>query len=245
MLVPLKFFAVSKRDVSKSRRIPDGTLLVTAERVSKQSEVNTFRLDVECNPILRVKSMSTGVVRRIFYTIHAILDDEPDSDLWTLLFRSEPVEMIHTKRDGGSLQYNYFSSCRLFAQPGLIIDDVDGRELRKKVEKANMTSFEKVGKALGIRQRGRFFSLPGADLTVNDVDRQLKLTLFEDKGLVSGFHLIADVEFSVRQLARRDLGGCWPVKMHSNVVGKAALKYVECGDDPRYFCLSVAMQSVR
>lgn len=77
-----------------------------------------FRLDVECGRILRATALSVSVVKRLFYTIHAVLDRKDElSDSWTLLFRSDPVEMIHTKRDGGSMQKNYFSGVRLRAMP--------------------------------------------------------------------------------------------------------------------------------
>lgn len=141
------------------------------------------------------------------------------------------------------MEYNYFSTARLKAAPGVIVTDA----AYHKVEGGNEDNglLETVGRRLGLRRRQQFFSLPGTDLSLFDPDTRLKLSLFEDNGLSAGFDLIADSCFTVSDLRERKLGDSSAIKMQANVVGKAQLKYVECGDDPRYFCLSLIMQSIQ
>ena len=69
--------------------------------------------------------------------------------------------------------------------------------------------------------------------------------MFEDKGTLAGYDLIADTEFSIADLRGRQLGDSSPIRIHANTVGKTLLKYVECGPDPKYFCLSLVMQGLR
>lgn len=100
---------------SGGKTITTTTTTVTSPMTKKEEK---FRLDVECGRIMRATALSVSVVKKVFYTIHAVLDRKDElSDSWTLLFRSDPVEMIHTKRDGGSMQKNYFSGVRLRAMP--------------------------------------------------------------------------------------------------------------------------------
>lgn len=249
---PLRFLPLSDKDTKRSSKIPEGTLVVAAEQLVTTPE--KFRLDVECNRILRAKSLAISSVKRVFYTIHAIFDLDPRSDKWTLIFRSGTVEMIHRKRDGGSLEYNYFSSRRLIAAPGVIIEDKDAkaRERADRVargESVTRTSstglLGQVRNAMGIRQKERFFSLPGADISIVDPSTRLKLSLYEDNGVSAGYELIADTAFCVKDLQSWKLGQSSPIRVHASTVGKAALKYIECGQDPRYFCLSLMMQSMR
>lgn len=242
---PLRFLAVTKRDVKRSSRIPDGTAVICADVVTDRE--SKFRLDVECNKIIKAKALKSAPVKRLFYTIHAIIDKEKKSDRWTLIYRSDSVEMINKKRDGGSLEYNYFSSRRLVAGHGVVIEDPDEASDKSpgKGVRSSGGLLERVGKTLGMRQNERFFSLPGADLTLQRVDTRLKLSLFEDNGSLGGFDLIADTAFTIADLKSRELGGSSAIKVHSNVMGKAVLKYVECSKDPRYFCLSLVMHNLR
>lgn len=249
---PLKFFPVSRKDMKRSSRIPDGTLVVAAEHILRQP--TKYCLHVECNKIMRAKALTSAAVKKTFFTVHAVLDEEPGSDNWTLMYRSEPVEMIHRKRDGGSLEYNYFSSTRLKAGPGIIVEDRDEKDRKKLrpdatgVGRGNPTSdtvLSRVGNAMGIKQKELFFSLPGADLQLKKDTTPLKLSLFEDNGLLSGFDLIADTEFSMAELKTRELGQSSPIRIHANTVGKAVLKYVECSPDPTYFCMSLMVQGLR
>lgn len=249
---PLKFLPVTKKDVKRSTKIPDGALVVAAG--SSDAEQRKYRIDVECNRIVRAKALSVASVKRTFYTIHAVLDKGPKSDFWTLVFRSNTVEMIHRKQDGGSLEYNYFTSRRLIAKPGVVIEDTEGKErdrvariARGEVAGSGSGSgvLTKVGKLIGIKQKERFFSLPGADLHLADDTTRLKLSLFEDNGLLAGYDVIADTEFSIADLKTRELGGSSPIRVHANTVGKAALKYVECSHDPGYFCLSLLLHGLR
>lgn len=236
----LRFVPVSDKDAKKSARIPTGTLLLSALSVS--DEAQQFRIDVQCSRILRARTLSYSQVKRTFYTVHAILDDHPKSDLWTLVYRSNTVGMIASKKDGGSLQYNYFSCRRVIARPGVIIDDADAP---KESGSAAVGLFEKLGSALGLHQAKSFFSLPGADIYLHSNDTRLKLTLYEDNGTAAGYDMIADSEFTFADLQRRELGDSSPIKMRTNIVGKAVLKYKECSPDPRYFCLSLLMRAPR
>ncbi|CDF33408.1 unnamed protein product [Chondrus crispus] len=247
---PLKFLPVNEKDVKRSNKIPHGSLLVTGERMDVERGI--FYIDAECNPIVRAKALSSASVRRIFYTIHAVLDKKPDSDFWTLIFRSETVDKINRKQDGGSLEYNYFTSRRVVAKPGFIIEDVDAKERQRQLQFARGESVKSQGsllnkgkKLLGIKIKKQFFSLPSANLNLAGDDIKLKLSLFEDKGSVGGFDLIADTEFRIADLRSRGLGESVPIRVHSNTVGKAVLKYVECGPNPTYFCLSLEMQGLR
>lgn len=236
---PLTFMPVTKKDIKRSSRIPVGALVVSAERIT--AEVTKYNLDIECSRIMRTKALSLAPIKRIFYTVHAILDQHPDSDHWTLIFRSDPVEMIHKKRDGGSLEYNHFSSRRLVAEPGAVVANSDAAPASPSA--SGITA--KVSKALGIKKREQFFSLPGAYLPLVDENLRLKLTLFEDSGQLAGSFFIANTEFTIADLKQRNLGDTYPVKVHANVVGRARLKYVECGDDPRYFCISLELDNLR
>lgn len=135
---PLKFYAISKGDRKKVPKVPDGQFVVVAQRIISSSNVGlvnkadlqglgilkNFRLDVECSKITRATALSVATVKRVFYTVHGILErNDETSDAWTLLFRSAPVEMIHTKKDGGSMQNNHFSGIRLRAVPGVTMQD--------------------------------------------------------------------------------------------------------------------------
>lgn len=63
-------------------------------------------------------------VKRVFYTINVVLDRKDEfSNSWTLLFRFNPLEVTHTKRDGNLILKNYFSGGWLRAIP-----DGDGLE---------------------------------------------------------------------------------------------------------------------
>ncbi|KAI0566659.1 hypothetical protein FGB62_7g010 [Gracilaria domingensis] len=210
---PLSFVAASDKDHKKSSRIPVGSLLLTALCV--EDEATQYRLDVQCSRILRAKALSHSYVKRMFYTIHAIVDNEPKSDLWTLLYRSGTVGMIRTKKDGGSLEYNYFSCRRLLAKPGMILDDSEDGS--GEGDGGSMSVLERVGAAIGLREAKRFFSLPGGDILVEGNTTRLKLTLFEDKGANAGFDMIADTEFTAKELQQRELGSASPVKMRANV----------------------------
>lgn len=250
---PLKFLPVTEKDVKRSGKIPDGALVVAAEKID--TDQRKYRVDVECNRIVRAKALSTASVKKTFYTIHAVLDGEPKSDFWTLVFRSNTVEMIHRKQDGGSLEYNYFTGRRLIAKPGIVIEDTEGKERERvaRIARGEIVGsgsggggvFSKMGKLMGIKEKERFFSLPGADLLLGNDATRLKLSLFEDNGILSGYDLIADTEFSIADLKTRELGGSAPIRVHANTVGKAALKYVECSHDPGYFCLSLLLQGLR
>lgn len=236
---PLSFLPMSKKDVRRSSKIPDGTLIVCGLITSASAP--TYRLDVECEPIVRAKALSNSAVRRVFYTIHAILDKDRTSDIWTLIFRSNPVHMIHRKRDGGSLEYNYFSSRRLVAAPGVVFDD----DISTQVGNIHARFANRMGQFLGMKHKERFFSLPGCNIRLQDPDTRLKLSLFEDKGPMADYELIADTQFTMPELQARQLGDASPIKVHANVIGKAILKYVECSADPRYFCLSLLLQNLR
>lgn len=236
----LSFVPVSEKDHKKSARIPTGTLLLSAQSVT--DEPQQFRIDVQCSRILRARSLSYSYVKRMFYTIHAILDDHPKSDLWTLVYRSHTVGMIAAKKDGGSLQYNYFSCRRVIARPGVIIEDTHAP---KESDNAPVGLFQNVMSALGLYQAKSFFSLPGADIYLHSSDTRLKLTLYEDNGSAAGYDMIADSEFTFADLQGKELGHSSPIKMRTNIVGKAVLKYKECSPDPHYFCLSLLMRAPR
>lgn len=260
---PLRFHAVTRADDRRKPRIPDGSLVVAAQRIPTSTMTNNnakkFRLDVECGRIARATSLATSFVKKLFYTIHGIVDNvDSDADSWTLLFRSDPVEMIHRKRDGGSMQYNHFSGVRLRGIPAGGDQVASGSEKRRLGEDENATAAGKdgkddkdtaggllrmFGKALGVGAKSkRFFSLPGADVYVLDEGMRLKLSIWEDNGMKAGYDLIADTLFTMAELKRRRLGDSSPIKVHANVVGKAVLKYVESTPDPKYFCLSLRMQ---
>lgn len=237
--VPLKFLPMNRKDIRRSARIPDGKLIFSGDVTSMDAP--TYRLDIECDPITRTKALSSVSVKRLFYSIHVILDKDATSDIWTLLYRSHPVRMIHRKRDGGSLEYSHFSSRRLMAAPGLIFEDTN----RKESSTVTTGLLNRFGDVLGMKLKERFFSLPGADITVKQSDTRLKLSLFEDNGQMAGYELIADTQFTISDLQERKLGDSSPIKVHSNVVGKAILKYVECSTEPRYFCLSLVLDNIR
>lgn len=226
--------------------------MVAAEHLNTPPQ--KYLLDVECNRIVRSKALGNASVRRMFYTIHGVFDKEPDSDKWVLLARSKTVEMIHRKRDGGSTQYNYFSSRRLRVQPGIIVEDHDAkaREKTPRAARGDLVTdtssngvLSVLGNVFGIKEKRRFFSLPGADFSLVNPETKLKLSLFEDNGHTAGFEMIADTDFSIAQLRSRELGQSSPIRVHANTVGKSILKYVEYGHDPRYFCLSLRLQGLR
>lgn len=275
LVVPLRFHPIkdNKRDHRLKKKIPHGSLIVVAQRTDPD-HLAPFRLDVECNRIIRATALSTTSVRAAFYTLHAILDADPESDSWTLIHRSTTVQMIHSKRDGGSLEYNYFSGVRLRTQRtdapdskyinhvndgdsggdndvanddnGHVGggDEFGGRRNSNSEEADDGGIFGMLGKALGVRKKIKFFSMPGADLKLMDPSTRLKLSLWEDKGMTAGYDLIADTHFSIADLKKWPLGQSSAIKVHANTVGKSVLKFVECSPDPRYFCLSLMMQNI-
>lgn len=249
---PLCFLPVSPRDFKKSSKVPNGTLVVAAEHLV--CEPQKYLLGVECNKIVRSKALGTGFVQRAFFTIHAILDKESSSDRWVLLTRSRTVEMIPRKRDGGSTQYNYFSCRRLRTAPGFIVEnhDAKGREKGTRKSRGNDITdtspnavMSLIHNIFGVKQKRQFFSLPEANFSLMDPATRLKLSLFEDKGLAAGSEMIAATEFTIADLKSKELGQSTPICVHASTVGKAVLKYVEYGDDPRYFCLSLRLQGLR
>lgn len=277
LVVPLRFHPISNKDHRRKKRIPQGSLVVVAQRVNPDA-AKAFRLDVECNRIIRATALSTTSVRAAFYTLHAIIDSDPNSDAWTLIHRSTTVEMIHSKRDGGSLEYNYFSGVRLRTKRKTPVvnknsnDEDDNNESRQHAsdddndnndngmasggggdgggQGSDMEEADEGGildllsKALGVRKKIKFFSMPGTDLKLMDASIRLKLSLWEDKGMTAGYDLIADTQFSIADVKKWSVGQSSALKVHANVVGKAVLKFVECSPDPRYFCFSLMMQNI-
>ena len=239
VIAPLRFMAVSRRDVKRRGKIRDGQLLVAAQARFKDPRM--YRFDVECGKVLRAKALNTVNVKRVYYTIHAILTNDKQSDEWTLICRTMPVEMINRKKHGGSLEYNYFSSRRLMAEPGLIVSDENDQ--RSKLSGGGI--LQTMGAVFGYTPRERFFSLPGVDIPSVDDETRLKLSLWEDGGPKGVCEVMAETKFTMTELKKRCVGGATPLKLHGNVVGKIALKYVEYCADPDYFCLSLTMQNVR
>lgn len=231
----LKFLPCNDKDCRRTSWLRKGSLMATAEEV--RNVPIKYRFDVECNSIVRARSMSSGYVKRSFYTVHAIFDADEDSDLWTLIFRSDPVEMIKKKRDGGSMNYNYFSSRKLKAAPGAIVSDKDAKS-------KGVNIWQRAVAGLKSQSRDQFFSLPGCDLLLTRDDLRLKISLFEDNGTVGGYDLIASTNFTVADMKKRAIGSTSPIKLQASAVGKAVLKYVECTDDPHYFCLSLVLHGL-
>ena len=177
-------------------------------------------------------------MQKTFYTIHIVASDSKDCEDWVLAFRSEPVEMVKRKRDGGSLEYNYFSSRPLVAGPGIIIEDKD------PAAEHSVPLLRKLGNAIGLKQSEQFFSLPTSNIICRSPDTRTKLSIFEYHGANAEFDLIANTEFSLATLTRMELGDSTAVRVHANTVGRATLKYVECAESPKYFCLSLYMPNL-
>lgn len=228
-----------------------GQLFVACDIMGRKSF--RYRLDVECNRILRAKSLTTAFVKEAFYTIHVSLGKEEgkEKNNWVLLFRSETSQMIQMKRYGGSQQYNYFMSGRLEAGPGVIQmseadEDGGANDIEHSHDAKHRTSImkafrEKVGPHASERL---FFSLPTADLVLSKRNRPLKLSVFEDHGTGKGYEFIAGSYLSMHTLKHMRIGDSIAIKTHNNVVGHAELKLRECNtDDPRYFCLTLVMQN--
>lgn len=249
---PLRFLPVCPYDFKRHSKVPNGTLVVAAEHLVPEPQ--KYLLGVECCRIVRSKALGNASVQRVYFTIHAIFDKEPSSDEWTLLTRSKTVEMIPRKRDGGSTQYNYFSCRRLRSAPGFITEDHDAKARKRSIRSApgdivTDTSpnsvMSLIHSALGVKRKRLFFSLPEANFLLTDPTTRLKLTLFEDKGLSAGTEMVADTEFTIADLRSKELGQSTPIRVQASTVGKAVLKYIEYGDDPRYFCLSLRLQGLR
>lgn len=238
----------------KNRGRYNGEILVACDIVGKN--VDRFRLDVECNRILRAKALTTANVKKAFYTLHGILEKGGENefkkgtlkDHWILLYRSETCQMIHGKHHGGTCDYNHFSSARMRAGPGVIQfgERIEGKvKERSEVTKPPTSALDKLWGKLGSTPPELFFSLPGADLYLTRKNRRLKLSMFEDHGLGKGYELIAETQFTIAQLQAMEIGHSFAIKSHTNVVGRAELKFVDCDtSDPRYFCLSLVMQSM-
>lgn len=212
-----------------------GTLALCVEDVS--AGLVDYCLDIQCEGIRRSKPFGSGRVRRVYYTIHNIASSDPACEHWSLLFRSDAVEMVKKKRDGGSLDYNYFSSRPLLATPGVIVVDKDDSQADSLLSKAHYK--------IKNRYKGQFFSLPSSAISSASPDRRLKLTLYDKSSSVAAAELIADTEFTVAQLRSMSLGEKHEMNLHSNAVGHATLKFVERGDDPKYFCLSVQLPNLK
>lgn len=238
---------------SKNRGRYNGEILVACDMVG--SKIDRFRLDVECNQILRAKALTTANVKRAFYTIHCILEKGGEvakkgslKDHWVLLYRSDTCEMIHGKRYGGSRNYNHFSSSRMQAGPGVIQNGqkIEGKKKqRSEVTKPPTSALDHLWKKLGTTNPELFFSLPGADLFMTRKNRRLKLSMFEDHGSGKGYELIAETQFSITHLQSMKIGDSIAIRSHTNVVGRAEMKFVDCDEfDRRYFCLSLVMQSI-
>lgn len=237
----------------KNRGRYNGEILVACDMVG--SKIDRFRLDVECNQILRAKALTTANVKRAFYTIHCVLEKGGEEakkgslkDHWVLLYRSDTCEMIHGKRYGGSRNYNHFSSTRMQAGPGVIQNGqkIEGKKKeRSEVTKPPTSALDHLWKKLGTNSPELFFSLPGADLFMTRKNRRLKLSMFEDHGSGKGYELIAEAQFSITHLQSMKIGDSIAIKSHTNVVGRAEMKFVDCDEsDRRYFCLSLVMQSI-
>lgn len=232
---PIKF-APTDNPKDKKRKGVAGVAVMVVEDVS--AGLVKYHLDVQCEKILRAKAWTSGKVRKALYTIHIVASKDEKCDDWMLLFRSEPVEMVKRKRDGGSLQYNYFTSRPLIATPGVIVGDNDETENGDNL-------LRKVSQVLGLKHSEQFFSLPSAEVQCVSPERRLKLSIYEDNGTTAGFDLIADTRFTFSELRNMTLGQSKEVRVHSNAVGRATLKFVECGPDPKYFCMSVFMPHLR
>lgn len=248
--------ATTLDDVSalpKNRGRYNGEILVACDMIGKK--IDRFRLDVECNQILRAKALTTANVKSAFYTIHGILEKGSETpkkgvlkDHWILLYRSDTCQMVHGKRHGGTRNYNHFSSSRMQAGPGVIQNGqkIEGKKKeRSEVTKPPTGALDHLWKKLGTTDPELFFSLPGADLFLTRKNRRLKLSMFEDHGSGKGYELIAETQFSMTQLQTMEIGQSIAIRLHTNVVGRAELKFVDCdASDRRYFCLSLVMQSL-
>lgn len=216
----------------KRRRAPaPGTLAICAEDVSEG--LSEFRLDVQCEQMKRSKPFGSGRVRKAHYSVHTLTAGDEDCETWALLFRSEPVEMVKKKRDGGSMEYNYFSSRPLLATPGVIIAEAETEEPGSIVHR--------VQHKIKNRHDGHFFSLPSSSFSAVSPDRRLKLTVFDDSSAFSGPEIIADTLFTINELRGMKLGDHTEMTVHSNTVGEATIKFVECGERPKYFCLAIRL----
>lgn len=233
MPVPLRFVPITVKEKNKS--IADGELVLAVEELPVVPPLCV--IDIQCEQIQRAKAMSSSCVQKAFYTVHAVLDPDPKSDHWTLVYRSESVEMVHRKRDGGSLEYNYFSSRPVIAGPGLII----AKESENSPGKAGL--LQRVGQVLGKSSKVLFFSMPSAELRCTKDSQRLKLSLFEDNGHLSGFDLIADTQFTIADLKSREIGSGSPISIHNTTVGAATLRFIERSPNPNYFCLSLSFSS--
>lgn len=209
-----------------------GALRVAVEDVSGGAP--TYYLDVQCACIRRARPWGAARVRRAFYTLHAVVTSDTRCDNWVLLYRSPPVESVRRKRDGGSMEYNYFSSRPLIAAPGLVIP-----------EKDDSARGGSGGLRAHLRRRddSSFFSMPSGRFMTPTPTRRLKLTVWEATAAFSGPEVVAHTELSVETLRAMDLGGKLDMRVHASVVGHAALKFVEKSDlqTPGYFCLSVSL----
>ncbi len=112
-------------------------------------------------------------------------------------------------------------------------DDKDGADsvLRKVTDKIRN------------RNAGLFFSLPSGAISCVSPERRLKLSIYDDSS--HACDLIADTQFTIAELRGMNLGDSTEMQVNSNPVGHAALKFVECGDEPNYFCLSIYMPHLK
>jgi len=164
------------------------------------------------------------------------LDDEDTP--WVLLCRSKKVGLVKKKKDGGSMEYNYFSSRPLLATPGELFKDPAAND--PAAAEANASGNKLLGKVKEEAQRrldAQFFSMPSGIFTLVAPDRRLKLSIMD-----SG-ELLADTVFTVDKLRSMQLGDKLEMteRKKGRVVGHSMLKFVEKADMPAYFCLSVSM----
>lgn len=222
----------------KKRRGGAGNLRLAVEDVG--GGMTDYRLDVQCEQLKRTRKLGPGRVRKAHYAVHTVASEDEGVIDWSLLFRSQVVEMVKKKKDGGSMEYNYFSSRPVMAAPGVIVAEEaperGGGPLGKAVRKVKT------------RHDGQFFSLPSCPLSLVSPDARLRLRVYDDSGISGNAgnsgkkeEFLVETEFTIAQLREMSLGDSTEVKGKKNSIGQAALKFVEVGKEPKYFCLSIMM----